>query len=68
MKAKALGASAVLVGRPYVWGLAIAGEAGVTHMLELLRSELHRTMQLVGCGAIADLDRGWLVEMSQPAP
>lgn len=62
VKALALGARAVLLGRPVVWGLAIAGEAGVLHVLELLRSQLVRTMCLLGCTSVAQVDPGWLWE------
>jgi 4-hydroxymandelate oxidase len=48
VKALALGASAVLIGRPYLWGLSAGGEAGVAHVLELLRRELERTLALIG--------------------
>ncbi len=48
-KALALGAKAVLVGRPYVWGLAAAGATGVSHVLHMLRAELEVTMALTGC-------------------
>lgn len=54
-KALALGADAVCVGRPYVWGLAAFGQEGVEHALGLLRSELVRTMQLAGVASIADI-------------
>ncbi|MBX7200602.1 MAG: alpha-hydroxy-acid oxidizing protein [Rhodospirillaceae bacterium] len=47
--ALALGASAVMVGRPYVWGLAAAGAIGVAHVIRLLRDELEMTMALCGC-------------------
>ncbi|MFS3129967.1 alpha-hydroxy acid oxidase [Nocardioides sp. Bht2] len=47
-RALAFGASAVLIGRPYLYGLAIAGEAGARRVLDLLVSELTRTMQLLG--------------------
>jgi len=60
VKAMALGAGAVLVGRPYVWGLAAAGQAGVEHMLGLLRADMVRTLQLIGCAAVEDLDASWL--------
>ena len=60
IKALALGAKAVLIGRPYVWGLAIGGEAGVTHMLELLRAEVKRSLQLMGCSSVHELDPGWV--------
>ena len=54
LKAIALGASAVLVGRPAVWGLANAGAAGVAHVLRLLRDELEIAMALTGCATLAD--------------
>lgn len=49
LKAMALGASAVLIGRPYIWGLANAGAMGVAHVLRLLRDELEMAMALCGC-------------------
>lgn len=61
LKALALGAKAVLVGRPYVWGLALGGQDGVSHMLELLRAEMKRSLQLMGCSSAQDLDRTWLM-------
>ena len=54
LKAMALGASAVLVGRPAVHGLAHAGAAGVAHVLRLLRDELEVAMALTGCKTLAD--------------
>lgn len=53
LKALALGASAVLVGRPYVYGLANAGAMGVAHVLRLLRDELEIAMALCGCRTLA---------------
>ncbi|MFI9331451.1 alpha-hydroxy acid oxidase [Kitasatospora sp. NPDC052868] len=58
--ALALGARAVLVGRPVLWGLATEGEAGVARVLGLLRDELEHTMALLGRPRLADLDRGAL--------
>jgi 4-hydroxymandelate oxidase len=55
VKALALGASAVGIGRPAVWGLAVGGEAGVRRVLELLRDELDHTLALCGAGGIRDL-------------
>ncbi|MGV9269754.1 alpha-hydroxy acid oxidase [Kitasatospora sp. NPDC003701] len=55
--ALALGARAVLVGRPVLWGLATEGEAGVVRVLDLLRDELEHTLALLGCPTPADLDR-----------
>ena len=54
-KALALGASAVLIGRSYVYGLAVAGEAGVKEVLDNLRAELDLTMALAGCGSLAEV-------------
>lgn len=53
LKAMALGASAVLVGRPYVYGLVNAGALGVAHVLRLLRDELEIAMALCGCPTLA---------------
>jgi len=55
-KALALGASAVLVGRPFVYGLAAAGAPGVVHVLHMLRTELEIAMALAGCRTLADID------------
>jgi 4-hydroxymandelate oxidase len=60
VKSLALGASAVMVGRPPVYGLAIAGEAGVAHVIKLLRNELLMAMALLGCRDIATIDRSVL--------
>jgi len=60
-KALALGASAVLIGRPYVHGLAAAGASGVVHVLHLLRTELEIAMALTGCKTLADIDATRLV-------
>ncbi len=57
LKALALGARAVLIGRPYLWGLAVNGEAGVRHVLELLRDELTLAMMLCGRPTVASLGR-----------
>lgn len=57
LKALALGARAVLVGRPIIWGLAVNGEAGAFHILEILRSELELAMVLSGRPTIASIDR-----------
>ncbi len=56
LKALALGAKAVLLGRPVLWGLAVGGEAGVAHVIELLRDELDVAMALSGCASIDDID------------
>jgi len=57
VKALALGAQACLVARPQLWGLAIAGEAGVAHMLELYRQEMSRVMGLCGIARVADIGK-----------
>ena len=57
LKALALGARAVLVGRPVLWGLAVNGQAGVTHALSILRDELERAMALSGRPNLASIDR-----------
>jgi len=61
LKALALGAKAVLLGRPVLWGLAVGGEAGVRHSLELLREELNVTMALSGCASLKDIDASLVV-------
>ncbi len=56
-KALALGAGAVLVGRPCLYGLAVGGEDGVRRVLELLRAELELTLALLGCGSCKEVTR-----------
>lgn len=60
LKALALGARAVLVGRPVLWGLAVAGEEGVRAVLAILRRELDAAMLLAGCTRIEDVDASLL--------
>jgi len=60
VKAICLGARAVLCGRAYAYGLAAAGEAGVTRAIEILRTDLDRTLRLLGCPSIAALDRSYV--------
>lgn len=57
VKALALGARGVLVGRPVLWGLGVAGQAGVARVLALLRDELDLAMALCGCRTIDDIGR-----------
>lgn len=57
VKALALGARAVLLGRPIVWGLALGGEAGVTRAFGLLRDELDQALALCGCRSPAEVGR-----------
>ena len=56
VKALILGAKAVLVGRAYAWGLGAAGRAGVTRAIEILTADLNRTLRLLGCAALSELD------------
>src|SRR5262249_33294148 len=56
VKALILGARAVLVGRADAYGLGAAGGAGVTRAIEILTADLHRTLRLLGCGALSELD------------
>ena len=60
VKAICLGARAVLMGRAYAYGLAAAGQAGVSRALEILRCDLERTLRLLGCPSVAALDRSYL--------
>jgi (S)-mandelate dehydrogenase len=57
LKALALGADAVLLGRATLYGLAAGGEAGVAHALMLLRAEMERVLLLLGCRNVGELDR-----------
>jgi L-lactate dehydrogenase (cytochrome) len=56
VKALCLGASAVLIGRSYAYGLGAGGRAGVARAIDILRTDVIRTMKLLGCSAIKDLD------------
>jgi 4-hydroxymandelate oxidase len=60
LKAIALGARAVLVGRAVLWGLCVAGEQGAIEVLEILRRELDEAMLLCGCAKLSDIDRSLL--------
>ena len=60
VKALCLGARAVLVGRAYAWGLGAAGGPGVARAIEILRADLIRTMRLLGCSSVADLNGSYL--------
>jgi L-lactate dehydrogenase (cytochrome) len=74
VKAICLGARAVLVGRAYAYGLAAGGGAGVTRAIQILRNDVIRTLKLLGCQSIAELDESyvkfpsdWLEYSSSPA-
>ncbi|MGD1081165.1 MAG: alpha-hydroxy acid oxidase [Candidatus Sulfotelmatobacter sp.] len=60
VKALCLGARAVLIGRAYAYGLAAAGEAGVTRALDILRDDVERTLKLLGCSAVAQLNSSYV--------
>ncbi|HEX4932351.1 MAG TPA: alpha-hydroxy-acid oxidizing protein, partial [Gemmatimonadaceae bacterium] len=62
VKALALGARAVLVGRPPLWGLAADGERGVVEVLAHLRHEFDLAMSLTGCTCVAELTRDLVVD------
>jgi isopentenyl diphosphate isomerase/L-lactate dehydrogenase-like FMN-dependent dehydrogenase len=61
-KALALGADAIMIGRPYVWGLASFGQPGVEAVLEILRRELRTVMRQAGTVKIADITRAYVVD------
>jgi isopentenyl diphosphate isomerase/L-lactate dehydrogenase-like FMN-dependent dehydrogenase len=61
LKALALGADSICIGRPYLWGMAAFGQAGVEKVLEILRAELRLAMQLHGVQSLAELDRSFIV-------
>ena len=60
LKALALGANGVLIGRPIVWGLADEGTAGSIKVIEFLQEELVQSLQLIGCKDISDLNHEFI--------
>lgn len=60
VKALCLGARAVLVGRAYAYGLAAAGHPGVACAIQILRNDVDRTMRLLGCHSVSDLDASYI--------
>jgi L-lactate dehydrogenase (cytochrome) len=60
VKALALGAEAVLLGRGYAYGMAAAGEAGIDRALDIFQADLLRTMKLLGCKSVAELDASYI--------
>jgi 4-hydroxymandelate oxidase len=60
LKALAMGARAVMIGRPVLWGLTVAGEEGAFRVLEILRTELNEAMLLSGCTRVDDIDASLL--------
>jgi 4-hydroxymandelate oxidase len=57
MKALALGARAVLIGQPYLYGLSVEGAPCVARVLEILRGEFETAMKLSGCRTLAEIDQ-----------
>jgi len=75
VKALCLGARAVLIGRAYAYGLGAAGGAGVSRAIDILRADVIRTMKLLGCASLSDLNRslidipaGWPTTSDQRQP
>ena len=60
VKALCLGARAVLVGRAYAYGLAAAGHPGVTRAIQILRNDVERTLRLLGCHSVSELDTSYI--------
>jgi L-lactate dehydrogenase (cytochrome) len=60
VKALCLGARAVLSGRAYAYGLGAGGEAGVARAIQILRADLVRTLKLLGCASVGELDRSYV--------
>ena len=60
VKALAFGARAVLIGRPYLWGLSVGGAEGVHNVMRILRSEFQSAMALCGHTSLATIDRSVL--------
>ena len=67
VKMVALGARAVLVGRAWVWAVAASGEAGVRHMLDVMRADIDTALGLTGQTSIAAVDRTALYVAPMPA-
>jgi len=65
LKAMALGATACLIARPQLWALATAGEAGVTHLLDIFRREIDRAMGLCGLQSLSEIGPDLIVHRSQ---
>jgi isopentenyl diphosphate isomerase/L-lactate dehydrogenase-like FMN-dependent dehydrogenase len=68
VKALALGARAVMIGRAQIYGLIVRGQQGVGDVLEIFRSELDRALLLMGVQGVHELDRGWLVDRNAVIP
>jgi len=62
MKAMALGADAVLLGRPYIYGLAVGGQSGVERVIKQMWAEVDTNLSLLGAHSVGELDRTWITE------
>jgi L-lactate dehydrogenase (cytochrome) len=60
VKALSLGAKAVLSGRAFSYGLGAAGEPGVARAIDIVRTDIVRTLNLLGCASVSDLDRSYV--------
>lgn len=65
LKASALGADLVMMGRPALWGLAVNGQAGVENVLEIIRNELETTMMLCGVPTLQHITRDLVAHESE---
>lgn len=65
MKAIALGASAVFVGRPVIWGLNYNGREGVEQVIQILKSELEMALRLSGCDDVKKLEKSYLTTKAE---
>jgi L-lactate dehydrogenase (cytochrome)/(S)-mandelate dehydrogenase len=66
VKALALGARAVLIGRAQIYGLIVGGEQGIVDVLDIFRVELDRALELMGAQNVQELDRSWLIPCDHP--
>jgi L-lactate dehydrogenase (cytochrome)/(S)-mandelate dehydrogenase len=66
--ALALGADAIMIGRPYIYGLAVAGGDGVSAVLDILANEIRQTLTLMGVAAVGDLSRDHLISAGGAGP
>jgi L-lactate dehydrogenase (cytochrome)/(S)-mandelate dehydrogenase len=67
IKALCLGANAVCIGRPYLYGLASAGTEGVERVIEIFREEMIRALTLMGVRSTGELDRSWVIGPTDPS-
>lgn len=67
VKALALGARAVMIGRPYIYGMIVDGERGAREVLSILHAELDRALALMGVAGVEELDRSWVIPQGEPA-